>query len=63
VVLEVPSAWALPLLQCCAQQVGQEVGRLLGLEREGLQGGGVKLPFRWWWGGSLDELQGNAFTV
>jgi hypothetical protein len=65
VVLVVPSAWALPLLQCCGQQVGQEVGQLLGLEREEplRQGGGMKLPLRWWRGGSLDVLQGNGFTA
>jgi hypothetical protein len=63
VVLEVPSAAALPLLQCFSQQVGREVGRLLGL-REGEQGDrGVQLPFRWWWGGSFDALQGNTFTA
>lgn len=63
VVLEVPSAAALPLLQCCSQQVGRDVGRLLGLQ-EGEQGDrGVQLPFRWWWGGSLDVLQSNTFTA
>jgi hypothetical protein len=63
VVLEVPSAAALPLLQCCSQHVGREVARLLGL-REGEQGDrGVQLPFRWWWGGSFDALHGNTFTA
>lgn len=66
VVLEVPSTWALPLLQCCCQQVGREVGSLLGLDggvdSEGVEVG-CKLPFRWWWGGSLNVLQGNAFCT
>lgn len=71
VVVEVPAGWALPLLECCARQVGREVTQLLGLGEIG-QGGvaegaaagaRLRLPFRWWWGGSLDVLQSNAFTA
>jgi hypothetical protein len=76
VVIEVPAAWALPLLERCAQQVGQEAAQLLGFAEAREEGGQVvtggadtagpprvRLPFRWWWGGSLDVLQGNAFTA
>lgn len=87
VLVEVPSEWALPLLQSCSRKVSQEVSDLLGLAAEGPEppvypaataaggcGGGslgavaaapeaMQLPFRWWWGSSLDLLQANFFGV
>lgn len=71
VVVEVPAGWALPLLKCCARQVGREVTQLLGFPEAGeaeaaegaAAGARLCLPFRWWWGGSLDVLQNNAFTA
>lgn len=78
VVLEVPSEWALPLLQHCSQQVMQEVSEALGLRKPAYgssdaddaikppgaaAAAAVKLPFVWWWGCSLDPLQGNVLFV
>jgi hypothetical protein len=40
VVLQVPSAWVLPLLQCCCKQVMAEVSQLLGLADSSSSGSG-----------------------
>jgi hypothetical protein len=71
-VLQVPSGWALPLLGAAVRQVETDVCQALGLPQDlppGVAPGGeappaagARLPFRWWWGGSMDVCRAQHYA-
>lgn len=56
-VLDAPSASALAILKSTALEVTAKLRDALGLAAQ------VRLPFKWWWGTSLDAMQANHFCA
>jgi hypothetical protein len=58
-VVQAPSALVLPVLCSVVSEVQRGVQDLLRLQSSL----STRLPFRWWWGGTLDVLAANTFAM